>query len=239
MQANRMELEEEEEGINKINKGNEEKNKLNIAMTQNLDFLNKLKTPEYDKIISKMYNEANLEEEDEDDDKVNETKIGILSELLKKLPETKPMKEKKKKTNKVIKDGMGLLQTLEVTEASLLYQSYKFRYKNYEAYLYSINISALNQIPNYGFIFPIDFGQIYTIKLFNRKTRKIIYAELKREKSLKLNTAQMTDVITFHLCFSNQLIRGKKNIDMNNLNFFLNSLSKNEVYKKYFFVPIF
>ena len=73
MQANRMELEEEEEGINKINKGNEEKNKLNIAMTQNLDFLNKLKTPEYDKIISKMYNEANLEEEDEDDDKVNET----------------------------------------------------------------------------------------------------------------------------------------------------------------------
>ena len=49
----------------------------------------------------------------------------------------------------------------------------------------------------------------------------------------------MMDVITFHLCISNQLIRGKKNIDMNNLNFFLDTLDKNGKYKKYFFVPIF
>ena len=241
MQANNLELEEEEE-INKIDKDNDEKNNSNLIKAQNLDYINNLKTPEYDQIISKMYNEANLEELEEDEDnndQVNDIKLAILSDLLKKLPENKSNKEKKKKTNKVIKDGMGKLESLEVTEASLLYQSYKHENKNFQVYLYSINISTLNLNPYYGFIFSMDFGQNYKIKLFNRKTRKIIYAEIIREKTLKLNKDQMMDVITFHLCFSNQLIRGKKNIDMNNLNFFLNTLSKNEVYKKYFFVPIF
>ena len=203
MQANNLELEEEEE-INKIDKDNDEKNNSNLIKAQNLDYINSLKTPEYDQIISKMYNEANLEELEEDEDnndQVNEIKLAILSDLLKKLPENKSNKEKKKKTNKVIKDGMGKLESLEVTEASLLYQSYKHENKNFQAYLYSINISTLNLNPYYGFIFSMDFGQNYKIKLFNRKTRKIIYAEIIREKTLKLNKDQMMDVITFHLCF--------------------------------------
>jgi hypothetical protein len=240
MQNNNFDLEIEEENLNKIDNDKEELDKINFTKAQNLDYLNNLKSQEYDQIISEMYFDVDLEEEDnEDNNEINERKMALFSDLLKKLPDNKAIKEKKKRGNKVIKDGMGLLLSLDVTEPPLLYQSYKHKNNHFDTYLYSINISTLEQSQNYGFIFPIDFGASYKIKLFNRKSRQVIYAEIIREKFLRLNNNQMMDVITYHLCISNQLIRGKKNIDMNNLNFFLNTLDKNGKYKKYFFVPIF
>ena len=240
MQNNNFDLEIEEENLNKIDNDKEELDKINFIKAQNLDYLNNLKSQEYDQIISEMYFDVDLEEEDnEDNNEINERKMALFSDLLKKLPDNKAIKEKKKRGNKVIKDGMGLLLSLDVTEPPLLYQSYKHKNNFFDTYLYSINISTLEQSQNYGFIFPIDFGASYKIKLFNRKSRQVIYAEIIREKFLRLNNNQMMDVITYHLCISNQLIRGKKNIDMNNLNFFLNTLDKNGKYKKYFFVPIF
>ena len=238
MQNNNFDL--EEENFNKIDNDKVELDKLNFTKPPNLEYLNNLKSKEYDQIISEMYFDIDLEDEDnEDNNEANEISMALFSDLLKKLPDNKSLKEKKKRTNKVIKDGMGLLLTLDVTEPSLLYHSYKHKNNNFETYLYSINISTLDRDPDYGFIFPIDIGQEYKIKLYNRKTRQIIYAKIIREKNLKLNVNQMMDVITFHLCISNQLIRGKKSIDMNNMNFFLNTLDKNGKYKKYFFIPIF
>ena len=243
MLNNNLDFEEdEEENINKNDKDKEELDDLNYQKYSNLDYINQLKSPEYDQIISEIYSEADLEEkEEEDNDEVNERKMSILTNLIKKLPDNKNIKEKKKRGNKVIKDGMGLLLSLDVTEPSLLYHSYENENNIFETYLYSINISALDNNPRYGFIFPIDIGHHYKIKLYNRKTKQVIYAEIIRENNLELNGNQMMDVIIFHLGICNQLIRGKKNIDIgdNNINFFMNTLYENDKYKKYFFVPVF
>ena len=237
---NNIDLEEvDEENINKIANDNLGENKQNINI-QYLEYLNQIKSPEYEKIISEMYLEADLEEKEEDgNNEINEINISFLNDILKKIPDNKLTKEKKKRTNKVIKDGMGLLLSLVVKESSLLYHPYKHKNNNYETYLYSINISMLEENPNYGFIFPIDIGQKYTIKLYNRKTRQVIYADIIKEKYLKLNNNQMMDVITFHLGICNQLIRGKKSIDMKSIASFMKTLDKNEKYKKYYFVPIY
>ena len=235
----------ENEENEKLNKDTLEYNELNMTIKQNTEYLNsinQIKSPLYDEIISEMYINIDLGEDKDDNSEANEENISILSNILKKFNENKNLKEKKKRTNKVIKDGMGLLLSLDVTEPCLLYKSYFNFIRNdiqfFEVFLYSINI--YNQpFDNYGFIFPINFGKFYKIKLYDRKLRQIVYVVLKREKLLELNIDQMKDVIMFHLSICNQLIRGKKNIEKDNIDNFLDTLYKNEKYKKYFFVPIF
>ena len=167
MQNNSFNLDEEEENLNKMDNDLEDQDKINFMKAQNLDYINNIKSPEYDQLISEMYFDADLEEEDnEDNNEINERNIAFFPDLLKKLSDNKAIKEKKKRGNKIIKDGMGLLLSLDVTEPPLLYQSYKHKNNFFDTYLYSINISALDQNQNYGFIFPIDFGSSYKIKLF-------------------------------------------------------------------------
>ena len=246
MQNNNKDFEEDIENFNKSENDKIEIDRKNFIINQNLEYLNyinKLKSPNYNAIISEVYQEIDLEEDNDDNNEVDEIKASMLNEILKKLPDNKISKEKKKKGNKPVKDGMGLLLSLDVTEPALLYHSY-YNYstpnnKFFEVYLYSINISAIEQNPNYGFIFPIDFGKKYRIKLYNRKSRKITYAEIIKEKKFELNWHQMMDVLTFHLSICSQLIRAKKNVDVNNLKYFEETLYKNGKYKKYFFVPIF
>ena len=206
----------ENEENEKLNKDTLEYNELNMTIKQNTEYLNsinQIKSPLYDEIISEMYINIDLGEDKDDNSEANEENISILSNILKKFNENKNLKEKKKRTNKVIKDGMGLLLSLDVTEPCLLYKSYFNFIRNdiqfFEVFLYSINI--YNQpFDNYGFIFPINFGKFYKIKLYDRKLRQIVYVVLKREKLLELNIDQMKDVIMFHLSICNQLIRGKK-----------------------------
>ena len=247
MQNNNIDFDEDDdENDKKMDNDKVELNKTDLIPNKNMEYLNiidNLKSAQYENLISEIYEDVSLSEDNEDDNKINEIKISIYSEILKKLPDNnKISKEKKKRGNKVIKDGMGLLLSLDVTEPTILYHSYYIYFinkqKNFEAYLYSINISALKSEPCYGFIFPINIGQSFTIKLYNRKTKQIIYAEIKREYELTLKREKMLDIINFHLNVCNQLIRGKKNIDKNSMKFYEEALNNKEKFKKYFFVPI-
>ena len=241
MQNNSMDLEENIENYNKMDNDKEELDKRQQENIDYLNYLNSLKVPNFDKVISEFYQEADLEDQEDSND-VDDSKINFFTELLKKLPDSKTSKEKKKRGNKVIKDGMGLLLNLDVTEPALLYHSYNSNIitdvKFFDVYLYSINISIFDKGPKYGFIFPINIGQNYQIKLYNRKTRKVIYADIIREKKMRLTLEQMKDVLIFHLIVANQLIRGKKNVDLDYLNKYEQALYKDDQYKKYFFVPI-
>ena len=253
MQNNNMEFDEDDENYKNSENDIDEQNRNDLQQYQNmnmnyLNLINNLKSPEYDNIISEYYENISLSQGDDDNDNndIDENKLAIINELSKKLKTDKTSKEKKKRTNKVIKDGMGLKLSLDVTEPALLYHSYhciinkktNFNEYYFDAYLYSINISTINSYPIYGFIFPINIGQCYTIKLYNRKTKQIIYTKIKREKKLSLDKEEMKDIIIFHLNICNLLIRGKKNIDKDNLKSYEEALSNNEKYKKYFFVPI-
>ena len=79
MQNNNFDLEIEEENLNKIDNDKEELDKINFIKTQNLDYLNNLKSQEYDQIISEMYFDVDLEEEDnEDNNEINERKMALF-----------------------------------------------------------------------------------------------------------------------------------------------------------------
>ena len=247
MQDNNIDFDEDDENDKRMENDKDDLDRKDLIPNKNieyLNFINSLKSSEYENVIREMYEDVSLSQDD-NDDKERELKISIYSEILKKLPDNnKISKEKKKRGNKVIKDGMGLLLSLDVTEPAILYRSYSIciinNQKNFDpAYLYSINISALKSEPCYGFIFPINLGQRYIIKLYNRKTKQIIYAEIKKEHVLSLRGEKMLDIINFHLNICNQLIRGKKIADKNSMKFYEDALTNKEKFKKYFFVPIF
>ena len=149
MQNNSMDLEENIENYNKMDNDKEELDKRQQENIDYLNYLNSLKVPNFDKVISEFYQEADLEDQEDSND-VDDSKINFFTELLKKLPDSKTSKEKKKRGNKVIKDGMGLLLNLDVTEPALLYHSYNSNIitdiKFFDVYLYSINISIFDKV---------------------------------------------------------------------------------------------
>ena len=223
-------------------------NTLQAIQEYNLDSLktiNKLKSSNYDELMSKICINFDLRENCLSNNNLNENNITILTNLYNKLNGKSNGKEKKKKGNKPNKDGMGLLLSLDVSEAALLYQSYKNNNQNnikyFESYLYSIKIDTPNEdnVNKYiGFIFPINLGESFKIKLINRKKGQINYAEIKKEKKVELTYEQMKHIITYHYSICNQLLRGKKNLENELIQSYMKNLSKNDIYKKYFFVPL-
>ena len=223
-------------------------NTLQAIQEYNLDSLktiNKLKSSNYDELMSKICINFDLREDCLSNNDLNENNITILTNLYNKLNGKSNGKEKKKKGNKPNKDGMGLLLSLDVSEAALLYQSYKNNNQNnikyFESYLYSIKIDTPNEdnVNKYiGFIFPINLGESFKIKLINRKKGQINYAEIKKEKKVELTYEQMKHIITYHYSICNQLLRGKKNLENELIQSYMKNLSKNDIYKKYFFVPL-
>ena len=208
-----------------------------------LNVINELKISNYDELISRMYINFNLNEDSLNTNDLNESNIRILTNIYNKISGNTNSKEKKKKNNKSNKDGMGLLLSLDIKESLLLYYPYTI-IKNkdnetiFKCFLYSINISISNDYNNIGFIFPFNLGESFKIKLINRKNHQIIYAIIKKEKELELNNEQMLNILTFHYCICGQLLKGKKNIEFTSIQSYINNLNNNNIYKKYFFVPI-
>ena len=218
----------------------EELQKYNI---DSLNTINKLKSPNFEQILSRICNNIDLRDESlNNNNELDENKIKLLTNLFNKLNGKNNGKEKKKKSNKVIKDGMGLLLSLDVSEAPLLYHSYaniiKNKFSYFDCYLYSMDIPLNIGYKNIGFIFPIILGELFQIKLINRKNRQIGYVKIKKEKRLKLIHDQMMNIITYHLSLCNQLLRGKKNFENELIQSYMKNLCKNDIYKKYFFVPL-
>ena len=209
---------------------------------ENLNYLNGLRTPNYNKIISEMCINFNLEDNCLNDNDLNENNIAILSNIYNKINGNPPSKDKKKKNNKGNKDGMGLLLSLDVREPLLLYHPYNKISKNnniyYDLFLYSIHISTNKEFTNIGFIFPINIGESFKIKLISRRTRLISYAKIKKEKKIQIIEEQMEKNITFHYCICNQLLHGKKKVECDSIKYYMSNLFKNDIFKKYFFVPI-
>ena len=152
---------------------------------ENLNYLNGLRTPNYNKIISEMCINFNLEDNCLNDNDLNENNIAILSNIYNKINGNPPSKDKKKKNNKGNKDGMGLLLSLDVREPLLLYHPYNKISKNnniyYDLFLYSIHISTNKEFTNIGFIFPINIGESFKIKLISRRKRLISYGKRKKD----------------------------------------------------------
>ena len=198
-------------------------NTLQAIQRYNLDHLksiNKLQSSNYDELISKMCINFDLRQDSLSNNDLNENNITILTNLYNKLNGKSIGKEKKRKRNRPNKDGMGLLLSLDVSEASLLYHSYKNYDENnmkyFESYLYSIKIVVPNDDNDnkfIGFIFPINLGESFKIKLINRKKGQINYAEIKKEKKVELTFEEMEHIITYHYSICNQLLRGKKNFE--------------------------
>ena len=93
----------------------EELQKYNI---DSLNTINKLKSPNFEQILSRICNNIDLRDESlNNNNELDENKIKLLTNLFNKLNGKNNGKEKKKKSNKVIKDGMGLLLSLDVSEA--------------------------------------------------------------------------------------------------------------------------
>lgn len=207
-----------------------------------LNYINELKTSNYDQLISRMYINFNLDEDSLNENDLTESNIRILTNIYNKISGNNSSKEKKKKNNKGNKDGMGLLLSLDVKEPLLLYYPYTYINKDnnifFKCFLYSINISINNDYNNIGFIFPISLGESFKIKLINRKNHQIMYAILKKEKIIELIQEQMINILNYHYCICGQLLKGKKNIEFNSIQSYMKNLNNSNIYKKYFFVPI-
>lgn len=222
------------------------KEPMNIFSIDYLNYINSKRSKNYDSILSKICLSVSIAEKDQYEN-LSDEQISLLKDVYNKLTSNNnnPNKEKKKKNNKNNrgnKDGMGLLLSLDVKEPLILYNAYKEVIKkdipNYECYLYSINISENEKLNNHGFIFPINIGQIFRIKLVDRKNRKIIYADISKEKKIYIDSELMENVIIYHYYICCHLLRGKKNIEIENVKNFVKNLKSSEIYKKYFFVPI-
>ena len=207
----------------------------------NINAINKLKASNYEQLISRLSINYDLREDYLNNNDLTDNDITILTNLYNKISGKNISKEKKKK-NRGNKDGMGLLLSLDVSESTLLYQPYTNtninKYIYFECYLYSINISINYDFNDFGFIFPVSLGDSFNIKLINRKNKNVSYAKIKKEKKIQLINEQMEHIITYHYCICNQLLRGKKNIDNELIQSFMKNLYKNDIFKKYFFVPI-
>ena len=207
---------------------------------KNLEHINSLKSPNYDKLISNCIC-FDLREGSLSNNNLTESNLNLLKSLYDKLSGKVVCKEKKKKGNRTNKDGMGLLLSLDISEAPLLYNKYReiefFGTTTYECYLYTIKVK-LNTDNNIGFIFPVNLGKVFNIKLINRRERKIFYAVIRNEKKIKLTSEQMNQIVTYHYSLCNQLIKGKKNFENQLIGKFMKNLSEGNKYKKYFFVPL-
>ena len=217
-------------------------NDLQKSHIDNLNNIDNLKTSNFDSIISKMYIGFDFREEFLKKNELTEKNLSILTNIYNKLSGKISSKEKKKKNNKPNKDGLGLLLSLDISEASLLYHQYSIININkinfFECFLYFIHIPINNISNNVGFIFPINLGEYFQFKLIDRKTREICYSRIKKEKKMQLTYEQMEKIVTYHYCLCNQLLRGKKNFENELIQSFMKYLDKNDIYKKYFFVPI-
>lgn len=210
----------------------------------NLKLLNGLKTPKYGEVISQMYVNFNLEESCLDDNDLTENNITLLSNIYNKINGITNSRDRKKKNNKGNKDGMGLLLSLDIKEPLILYHPYSLTNNKmdnsnsyFECFLYSIHILINEGLINLGFIFPINIGEIFKIKLISRKTREISYAEIKKEQKLLITNEKMENIVSFHYYICNQLLHGKKKVEFDSIKYYLKNLTEN-VFKKYFFVPI-
>ena len=217
-------------------------NDLQKSHIDNLNNIDNLKTSNFDSIISKIYIGFDFREEFLKKNELTEKNLSILTNIYNKLSGKISSKEKKKKNNKPNKDGLGLLLSLDISEASLLYHQYSIININkinfFECFLYFIHIPINNISNNVGFIFPINLGEYFQFKLIDRKTREICYSRIKKEKKMQLTYEQMEKIVTYHYCLCNQLLRGKKNFENELIQSFMKYLDKNDIYKKYFFVPI-
>ena len=178
----------------------------------NLKLLNGLKTPKYGEVISQMYVNFNLEESCLDDNDLTENNITLLSNIYNKINGITNSRDRKKKNNKGNKDGMGLLLSLDIKEPLILYHPYSLTNNKmdtsnsyFECFLYSIHICINEDLINLGFIFPINIGEIFKIKLISRKTREISYAEIKKEKKLLITNEKMENIVSYHYYICNQL----------------------------------
>ena len=214
---------------------------LQVYSLKSLQMINNLKSPNYGEIMDKMSIKYDLRQERLDNNDLTENDINILTNIYDKFSGKIICKEKKKRGNRLHKDGMGLLLSSDISEPLLLYSEYRKITLNkktyYECYLYTINLtSEVNH--KIGFIFPVSLGKFFNIKLFDRKNRKIFYAIIKKEKKIEINSEKMVHIITYHYSLCNQLLRGKKNFENKLIETYMKNLCNDEKYKKYFFVPL-
>lgn len=177
------------------------------------------------------------EDEEEAQQKLDKSKINdINSNNYKKLNN----KKNKNNHNNHLDESLNLIYN--DNDSPLLYKKYsKYKIQNdedvFKVYLYSINISFLNNNPIYGFIFPVDVGPNYKIKLYNRKIRKKFIAEIKKENELFIKCSDLNNIITFHLMFSLNLIKNK-NLNLNLSKIIEKKYHEDNSTKKYYFVPL-